>query len=185
MSNLVCHKVKAHAHVEKMQYSCDICGKDFPRRVSLRSHEESKHGIKYRNANGSQTKANTNNNQSATKKNIKIIELTNDDEIDEDEDEDENEEVNIQLNNDDISQSIGNILVDKIDTKAMETAIIQGQMPFALYKPAKGIPVLVKVTSAGSNQHVIYFFELYPIYIFSLYEFNYLICIKQMVLNRC
>ncbi|KAK0175162.1 hypothetical protein PV327_008937 [Microctonus hyperodae] len=155
MSNLVCHKVKAHAHVEKMQYSCGICGKDFPRRASLRSHEESKHGIKYRNTNGSQAKANTNNNQSAAKKNIKIIELTNDDDIDEDEDEDESEEINIQLNNDEISQSIGNILVDKIDTKAMETAIIQGQMPFALYKPAKGIPVLVKVTSAGSHQHML------------------------------
>lgn len=49
MSNLVCHKVKAHAHTDKsMKYSCGVCGKDFPRRSALRSHEEYKHGIKYR-----------------------------------------------------------------------------------------------------------------------------------------
>lgn len=54
MSNLVCHKVKAHAHAEKMLYACGICGKEFPRRFSLRSHEEYKHGIKYRNPNNVQ-----------------------------------------------------------------------------------------------------------------------------------
>jgi len=51
MSNLVCHKVKAHAHADKMQYSCGVCGKEFPRRFALRSHEEYKHGIKYRSTN--------------------------------------------------------------------------------------------------------------------------------------
>lgn len=48
-----------------------------------------------------------------------------------------------------------NIIIDKIETKAMETALQQGQTPFALFKPAKGIPVLVKVTPSGSVNHVI------------------------------
>lgn len=55
MSNLVCHKVKAHAHADKMQYSCGVCGKEFPRRFALRSHEEYKHGIKYRSTNNAQS----------------------------------------------------------------------------------------------------------------------------------
>lgn len=54
MSNLVCHKVKAHAHADKMQYSCGVCGKEFPRRFALRSHEEYKHGIKYRSTGNTQ-----------------------------------------------------------------------------------------------------------------------------------
>lgn len=58
MSNLVCHKVKAHAHAEKMQYTCGICGKEFPRRFSLRAHEESKHGIKYRQPANAQSTSN-------------------------------------------------------------------------------------------------------------------------------
>lgn len=48
-----------------------------------------------------------------------------------------------------------NIIIDKIETKAMEAALLQGQMPFALFKPAKGIPVLVKVTPSGELNHVI------------------------------
>ena len=47
-----------------------------------------------------------------------------------------------------------NIIIDKIETKAMETAVLQGQTPFALFKPAKGIPVLVKVAPSGSLNHV-------------------------------
>lgn len=45
-------------------------------------------------------------------------------------------------------------MIEKIDTKAMEMALLQGQTPFALYKPAKGIPVLVKVSSTANNKHV-------------------------------
>ena len=48
-----------------------------------------------------------------------------------------------------------NILIDEIQTKAMKTALQQGQTPFALFKPAKGIPVLVKVSPSGSCNHVI------------------------------
>ncbi|XP_034951530.1 uncharacterized protein [Chelonus insularis] len=138
MSNLVCHKVKAHAHVEKMQYSCGICGKEFPRRFSLRSHEEFKHGIKYRNSSSSQ--ASMSNSPINNDKNIKIIESNSNKNIDD---------------NKDVNSCMTSILIDKIETKAMESAIMNGQTPFALLKPAKGIPVLVKVTPAGPNQHML------------------------------
>lgn len=45
-------------------------------------------------------------------------------------------------------------MIDKIDTKAMEMALIEGQTPFALFKPAKGIPVLVKVSPTGTHKNV-------------------------------
>lgn len=47
------------------------------------------------------------------------------------------------------------IVINKIETKAMEVALLQGQTPFALYRPVKGIPVLVKVLSTANNvKHV-------------------------------
>lgn len=46
------------------------------------------------------------------------------------------------------------IMIDKIDTKAMEMALLQDQTPFALYKPARGIPVLVKISATPNNEHV-------------------------------
>ncbi|XP_046430218.1 uncharacterized protein LOC124184497 [Neodiprion fabricii] len=49
----------------------------------------------------------------------------------------------------------GSLIVDKIDTKAMENAISEGQTPFALFKPAKGIPVLVKVGSAANCKQML------------------------------
>lgn len=48
-------------------------------------------------------------------------------------------------------------MIDKIDTKAMEMALIEGQTPFALFKPAKGIPVLVKVSPTGTHKNVMNF----------------------------
>jgi hypothetical protein len=39
---------KAHTHGDKSRYICNLCHKEFPRRFALRSHEEYKHGIKYR-----------------------------------------------------------------------------------------------------------------------------------------
>ncbi|KAI4485349.1 hypothetical protein M0804_006854 [Polistes exclamans] len=73
MSNLVCHKVKAHAHAEKMQYTCTICAKEFPRRFSLRSHEEYKHGIKYRQPVC--PLAGSNNQNIIKNKNVRIVQL--------------------------------------------------------------------------------------------------------------
>lgn len=46
------------------------------------------------------------------------------------------------------------VVIDKIDTKAMEMALLEGQTPFALFKPSKGIPVLVKVSPTGAHKNV-------------------------------
>ncbi|KAG8035671.1 hypothetical protein G9C98_001099, partial [Cotesia typhae] len=152
MSNLVCHKVKSHAHVEKMQYSCGICGKEFPKRFALRSHEEAKHGIKYRNPSASQSRV------TQSKKNIRIVELPNDNDNDNDNNNDFLEAGDSLTENDKgkkLTEGIDNILLDKIETKAMENTILMGQMPFALYKPVKGIPVLVKIIPAGLSHHML------------------------------
>ncbi|KAH0547418.1 hypothetical protein KQX54_019236 [Cotesia glomerata] len=152
MSNLVCHKVKSHAHVEKMQYSCGICGKEFPKRFALRSHEEAKHGIKYRNPSASQSRV------TQSKKNIRIVELPNDNDNDNDNNNDFLETGDSLTENDKgkkLTEGIDNILLDKIETKAMENTILMGQMPFALYKPVKGIPVLVKIIPAGLSHHML------------------------------
>ncbi|KAI4487652.1 hypothetical protein M0802_011965 [Mischocyttarus mexicanus] len=77
MSNLVCHKVKAHAHAEKMQYTCTICDKEFPRRFSLRSHEEYKHGIKYRQPVVGPL-AGPNDQNIIKNKNVRIVQLPGD-----------------------------------------------------------------------------------------------------------
>ncbi|CAK9828293.1 Fez family zinc finger protein 2 [Anthophora retusa] len=145
MSNLVCHKVKAHAHAEKMQYVCGICGKEFPRRFSLRSHEEYKHGIKYRHPAGVQPSINDPN--VIRNKNVRIVQLPNGD---------RNQTFDIRdkdpLLTSDVMESV---VVDKIDTKAMEMALLEGQTPFALFKPAKGIPVLVKVSPTGTHKNIL------------------------------
>ncbi|KAH0950916.1 hypothetical protein HN011_002475 [Eciton burchellii] len=145
MSNLVCHKVKAHAHADKMQYSCGICGKEFPRRFALRSHEEFKHGIKYRSTSNAQ--AAVNEPDTAKNKNVRIIQLFNGDRNQTSECKEED-----YFGSSDVMDSI---VIDKIDTKAMEMAVIQGQTPFALYKPAKGIPILVKVSPSANNKHML------------------------------
>ncbi|XP_033210102.1 uncharacterized protein LOC117168494 isoform X2 [Belonocnema kinseyi] len=144
MSNLVCHKVKAHAHVEKMQYVCGICDKEFPRRFSLRAHEELKHGIKYRNPAAVEP---TTSEANIKRKGARIIDLPDDE-----------RNVITDVKEKDILHSPPNmdaIIIDKIDTKAMETALIQRQTPFALYKPAKGIPVLVRVSSIENSKHIL------------------------------
>ncbi|XP_032684236.1 uncharacterized protein LOC116850276 isoform X3 [Odontomachus brunneus] len=147
MSNLVCHKVKAHAHADKMQYSCGVCGKEFPRRFALRSHEEYKHGVKYRSAGNAQSAAVTNGSNVAKSKNVRIIQLYNGDRS--------QTSVNKEKDYFDSSDLADSIVIDKIDTKAMEMALFQGQIPFALYKPAKGIPILVKVWATASNKHAL------------------------------
>ncbi|XP_036147463.1 uncharacterized protein LOC105835607 [Monomorium pharaonis] len=146
MSNLVCHKVKAHAHADKMQYSCGVCGKEFPRRFALRSHEEYKHGIKYRSTGNAQSVTNETGNAGKSK-NVRIIQLSNGD----------RNQTNESKEKDYFGSSdvIDSIVINKIDTKAMEMAVLQGQTPFALYKPAKGIPVLVKISPTANNKHML------------------------------
>ncbi|XP_071454990.1 uncharacterized protein [Hetaerina americana] len=53
------------------------------------------------------------------------------------------------------SCSSAGVLIDPIETKAMGTARQNGQTPFALLKPAKGIPVLVKVMPAPNNKQML------------------------------
>ncbi|XP_012285816.1 uncharacterized protein LOC105702671 [Orussus abietinus] len=145
MSNLVCHKVKAHAHAEKMQYVCGICGKEFPRRFSLRSHEEYKHGIKYRQTAGAQSTLNE--PTIMRNKNVRIVHLP-----------DGEQETMTEVSDKDPMGSgdyMESVLVDRIETKALENAILQGHTPFALFKPAKGIPVLVKVSPTAGQKHVL------------------------------
>jgi hypothetical protein len=50
--------------------------------------------------------------------------------------------------------SSAGVIIDPINTKAMQTAKQAGQTPFALLKPAKGIPVLVKVMAAPDDKQV-------------------------------
>nr|CAH7725773.1 unnamed protein product [Callosobruchus chinensis] len=45
MSNLMCHKLKAHQRTEKPKYVCQICEYVFPKRMSLREHEQYSHGL--------------------------------------------------------------------------------------------------------------------------------------------
>ncbi|XP_050515640.1 zinc finger protein 710-like isoform X6 [Diabrotica virgifera virgifera] len=45
MSNLMCHKLKAHQRTEKPKYTCKICDKCFPKRITLRQHEQYTHKI--------------------------------------------------------------------------------------------------------------------------------------------
>ncbi|XP_053983689.1 uncharacterized protein LOC128878981 [Hylaeus volcanicus] len=145
MSNLVCHKVKAHAHAEKMQYVCGICGKEFPRRFSLRSHEEYKHGIKYRHPTASQPGVNDPN--IIRNKNVRIVQLPNGD---------RNQTIEVRNKDPLIAPDVmESVVIDKIDTKAMEMAVLEGQTPFALLKPAKGIPVLVKVSPTGTHKNIL------------------------------
>ncbi|XP_074028635.1 uncharacterized protein isoform X5 [Leptinotarsa decemlineata] len=45
MSNLMCHKLKAHQRTEKPKYVCQICDRSFPKRMGLRHHEQFSHGM--------------------------------------------------------------------------------------------------------------------------------------------
>ncbi|KAJ8944344.1 hypothetical protein NQ318_016151 [Aromia moschata] len=54
MSNLMCHKLKAHQRAEKPKYVCQICGKCFPKRMGLRHHEQYTHGMLNQSHNMSQ-----------------------------------------------------------------------------------------------------------------------------------
>lgn len=44
------------------------------------------------------------------------------------------------------------VLVDPINTAAMQHALATNQTPFALLRPLNGIPVLVRVLAAGDKQ---------------------------------
>lgn len=64
-------------------------------------------------------------------------------------------------------------MIEPIDTKAMHRALAAGRTPFALLKPSKGVPVVVKVQFALGSKHVSYAFPFH----FSLFPFFLLIVI--------
>lgn len=215
MSNLMCHK--AHAHVERPKHTCQLCGKEFPRKFSLRSHEEYKHGIKYditgeqtvivdhskcremvdhhrlvrgRPSNGPTSKTITLPNGDKTIRFMhrpskppssapvysKCVEISASEgalqTILNEETQAQNvpevapmetgvETVSAPVLNElqsvqapVVSKTTG-ILIDPISTPAMLAAQESGQLPFALLRPAKGIPVLVKVLPTTDGKQVL------------------------------
>lgn len=43
--------------------------------------------------------------------------------------------------------------MDSIKTKAMQRALETNQVPFALFRPLIGVPVIIKVLPATNNKH--------------------------------
>ncbi|XP_066995404.1 uncharacterized protein [Anabrus simplex] len=168
MSNLMCHK--AHSHGTKSPFVCPLCNIEFPRKYALRSHEEYKHGIRYRGGIRIQQmdpksyRELVNRRQKRREeKNLRIIHLPNGDRTLAD--------INDIIPREHDGQQLGGayrsehlryrkepsdgVLIDPINTRAMSTAKREGQTPFALLKPAKGIPVLVKVMPAANNKQML------------------------------
>ncbi|PNF39054.1 hypothetical protein B7P43_G04856 [Cryptotermes secundus] len=174
MSNLMCHK--AHTHGDKSRYICHLCHKEFPRRFALRSHEEYKHGIKYRGGERRQEldpdtfrELVSRKQKKREEKNLRIIHLPNGDRTLADIHDLKNPHLSFSpLQRLKLSKMLAShgslyqeksasagVLIDPINTKAMQTAKQAGQTPFALLKPAKGIPVLVKVMAAPDNKQML------------------------------
>ncbi|KAF4525663.1 hypothetical protein B566_EDAN001264 [Ephemera danica] len=167
MSNLMCHKVKAHSHPDTSRYICQLCDTEFPKRVSLKSHQEFKHGIKFRIGRGNQVDQQMLQTLLARKKkkdgkNLRIVHLPNGDRTLADVrnisavmQAHSKARVSQPILETDSHQSTAGVIIDPIQTKAMMKARAQGQTPFALLKPAKGIPVLVKVMPAPNNKQML------------------------------
>ncbi|XP_049815421.1 zinc finger protein 358-like [Schistocerca nitens] len=109
---------RAHSHGDRARYTCYICDLEFTRKGALRAHEEYKHGVRFR---GPHPRV-SGNSSSSNSANV----------------------VNTQSD----PKTAGGVLIDPIRTRAMQVAEREGQTPFALLKPARGIPVLVKVHPA-------------------------------------
>ncbi|CAL4228675.1 unnamed protein product [Meganyctiphanes norvegica] len=166
-SNLQCHRAKSHAdgslNYQYMadKYKCNYCDLAFARRAQLRQHEEYKHGV--RSLQGSRVMSNSgarimgSNNTSLLKKrkigNVRIIQLPNGDrtfqEIESGNDPSRQKRIRQK------SSSKSGILIEPIDTRAMHRALAAGRTPFALLKPAKGVPVVVKVQFAMGSKHML------------------------------
>ncbi|XP_026272297.1 uncharacterized protein LOC113202335 isoform X2 [Frankliniella occidentalis] len=161
MSNLVCHK--AHVHGDKSRHVCNMCGSEFLRRYALRLHQEYTHGIVYRGSNRVQLKKaleeseETRNEENIpTKKTIRLLNV-----------EKANTAATSRAKHTVTKQSSrtlsaetkvspsSEVIIDPIETKAMKNAKDSGQTTFALFKPAKGIPVLVKVMPAPNNKQML------------------------------
>nr|CAD7592312.1 unnamed protein product [Timema genevievae] len=175
MSNLACHKV--HAHASKPGYVCGICAHEFVRKSALRSHEEYQHGIKCKGNKRSMNlhKENQENEPFITpsqEKNPHIIQHFPEPDQTAADINRYFTDGNISLSSDEklkISRMLGNkvtfydkptsmtgVIIDPINTEAMNAAREANQVPFALLKPAKGVPVLVKVLKAAGNKEMLY-----------------------------
>nr|CAD7460051.1 unnamed protein product [Timema tahoe] len=164
MSNLVCHK--GHVHAEKPQYVCKICNKEFSRRYALRSHEEYKHGVRYKAGEGKVQvdpaefqRIVSHKKRIKDQKNFRIIRLPNGDRTLTDMRELRMKRLlqpaNHHMKTLSEKPSSSGVIIDPITTKAMKSARQTNQTPFALLKPAKGIPVLVKVMPAPNNKEML------------------------------
>lgn len=155
MSNLVCHK--AHVHGDKSRHVCTLCGNEFLRRYALRLHEEYNHGIVYRGGNRVQLKKSESEGERiASKKNNRlqmILPKRVGNRTNTEVSRDSEDLLSPALETKILPSS--EVIIDPIDTKAMKTAKDSGQTTFALFKPAKGIPVLVKVMPAPNNKQML------------------------------
>ncbi|XP_045625464.2 uncharacterized protein [Procambarus clarkii] len=164
-SNLQCHKAKSHAdgtlnyQYVPDKYKCNYCDHAFARRAQLRQHEEYKHGV--RNLHGSRVLSGSgprtvaiSNNLLRKRKigNVRIIQLPNGDRTFQ---EIGTEPLIKHKKMKHKSHVKSGILIEPIDTKAMHRALAAGRTPFALLKPTKGVPVVVKVQFALGSKHML------------------------------
>ncbi|KAK3912527.1 Fez family zinc finger protein 2 [Frankliniella fusca] len=161
MSNLVCHK--AHVHGDKSRHVCNMCGSEFLRRYALRLHQEYTHGIVYRGSNRVQLKKALEESEESrdeenvpTKKSIRLLNVekansTNTSRAKHTGPKQSSRTPSVETK---VSPS-SEVIIDPIETKAMKNAKDSGQTTFALFKPAKGIPVLVKVMPAPNNKQML------------------------------
>lgn len=166
MSNLMCHK--SHSHGNKTQNICYICNIEFSRKNALRSHEEYKHGIRHKQGVVTRESYDKHVFEVAKpkrhKENLHILHLPNGDRtISEsrviNSSSGSSQTFRIEENEERVpscdSAPSDGVIIDPITTRAMKIAEQEGQTPFALLKPAKGIPVLVKVHPAPNNKQML------------------------------
>ncbi|XP_034239253.1 serendipity locus protein H-1-like isoform X2 [Thrips palmi] len=155
MSNLVCHK--AHVHGDRSRHVCNLCGSEFLRRYALRLHQEYNHGIVYQNSDRPVSKKSqevshgrkSDGNVSSQKnqRGLNIMKSSSQ--------AVRGKQAAKTLSPETKAATSSEVLIDPIETKAMKNAKDSGQNTFALFKPAKGIPVLVKVLPAPNNKQML------------------------------
>ncbi|XP_059489783.1 zinc finger and BTB domain-containing protein 49-like isoform X2 [Neocloeon triangulifer] len=145
-------------HTNERPYRCNVCGKGFNQMSNLMCHKvklcEAEKSILMKRDNEDITmmeseitavKESTGERRIRNKKNMKFVEYVGD--------KTEHEpgiSCKSEQDEDILSLNAG-VLIEPIQTKAMKLARLNGQTPFALLKPAKGIPVLVKVVDVTSR----------------------------------
>ncbi|GLG98856.1 Transcriptional activator cubitus interruptus [Gryllus bimaculatus] len=154
MSTLSQHRA---IHSDARPYVCELCKKTFNRVSTLISHRKTHSEHKPHKC----TVCGKGFHQKAHGKNLRIIHLPNGDRTLADINNlitsgcpPENRERIFGQGNQQKDPSAG-VIIDPINTRAMTAARRGGQTPFALLKPARGIPVLVKVMAAANNKQML------------------------------